>query len=408
MTLPNQRNGLAPWDKHPTGLEVADIFREYSPAYQATHNLPLHHLKAMSAITACRTRALGGHLQECDTCGAEVPAYNSCRNRCCPKCQWLTKEKWLLARKKELLPVSYFHVVLTLPDLLNPLIRYNEKVIYDILFKAGSETLLCLGRDQKHLGANIGFMAILHTWGSNMTLHPHLHCVVPCGGLSDDEMEWLHPKKSKKKKKFFVHVNVISDLFKKKFLCYLNEAYERGELKFEGQINYLKAPLEFKKLENQLYGKKWVTFCKQPFGGPEQVLEYLSRYTHRVAISNHRLIKVENGRVYFNWKNYRKGGKLQETSLEVFEFIRRFLLHVLPENFYKIRYYGILASRNRHKLRTAQEILGIGSPEHEQLQESEKSFAEWFLELTGIEPAICPVCKKGRLIRKALLAPMPP
>ena len=390
------------------GLEVADIFREYGPAYRATHKLPLQHLKAMSAIESCRTKALGGHLEECDTCGAEVPAYNSCRNRFCPKCNWLAKEKWLLKRKKELLPVSYFHVVLTISDLLNPLALYNQKVIYDIFFKAGSETLLTLGRDPKHLGADIGFMAILHTWGSNMIDHPHLHCVVPCGGLSDDEMEWLWPNKSKKKKKFFVHVHVISDLFKKKFLHYLDAAYQKGELKLQGQVAHLQDPAAFNKLKSELYGKKWVTFCKQPFGGPEQVLEYLSRYTHRVAISNHRLIKVEGGRVYFKWKNYRKDGKFEETSLDVFEFIRRFLLHVLPKGYFKIRYFGILASRNRHKLWTAQEILGNSEDVQERKnEEGEKSFEEWFFELTGIEAGICPYCKKGRLIRKVQLAPAP-
>ncbi len=395
--------------KRRNGLEVADIFRKYGAAYQATHNLPLHHLKVMSAISACRTQALGGHLQECDSCGAEVPAYNSCRNRFCPKCNWLAKEKWLVNRKKELLPISYFHVVLTISDLLNPLIRYNEKAIYDILFKAGSETLLTLGHDAKHLGADIGFMAILHTWGSNLIDHPHLHCVVPCGGLSDDEMEWLWPKKSKEKKKFFVHVNIISDLFKKKFLHYLNLSYQKGALKLEGQVAYLQDRGEFNKLQNELYGKTWVTFCKRPFGGPEQILEYLSRYTHRVAISNHRLKKVEDGRVYFQWKNYRKGGKQEETSLEVFEFICRFLLHVLPKGYFKIRYYGILASRNRHKLWTAQEILGNSEEVQERKnEEREKSVEEWFLELTGIQPGICPYCKKGRLIPKAQLAPAPP
>jgi hypothetical protein len=211
MTSQNRRHGL----------EVANIFQEYGPAYRAAHNLSLQQRKAMSAIVACRTRALGGHLQECDTCGAEVPAYNSCRNRFCPKCQWLAKERWLSNRKQELLPLSYFHIVLTISDLLNPLARYNEKTIYDILFRAGSETLLKLGHDPKHLGGKIGFLAILHTWSSNLIDHPHLHCVVPCGGLSDDEMEWLWPKKSKKKRKFFVHVNIISDLFKKKFIHYL-------------------------------------------------------------------------------------------------------------------------------------------------------------------------------------------
>jgi hypothetical protein len=395
--------------KRRNGLEVADIFQEYGPAYLATNNLPLQQLKTMSAIAACRTRALGGHLQECDTCGAEVPAYNSCRNRFCPKCQWLTKEQWLVKRKKELLPVSYFHVVLTIPDLLNALIRYNEKILYDILFKASSETLLALGKDSKHLGADIGFLAILHTWGSNLIDHPHLHCVVPCGGLSYDEMEWFWPKKSKKEKKFFVHVNVISDLFKKKFLHYLDAAYQKEGLQLRGQVAHLQKPSEFSKLKNTLYGKKWITFCKQPFGGPEQVLDYLSRYTHRVAISNHRLLKVENGRVYFNWKNYRKGGKLEATSLEVFEFIRRFLLHVLPKGYFKIRYYGIMASRNRHKLWTAQEILGIiHESKEEQPEESEKSFEDWLFELTGIEAGICPYCKKGRLISKSDLRRAPP
>jgi hypothetical protein len=265
-----------------------------------------------------------------------------------------------------------------------------------------------LGKDRKHLGAEIGFMAVLHTWGSNMIDHPHLHCVVPCGGLSEDEMEWLWPKKSKKKKKFFVHVNIISDLFKNKFLHYLNRAYENGALKLEGKVAYLQDPGEFNKLKNELYGKKWVTFCKLPFGGPEQVLEYLSRYTHRVAISNYRLIKLESGRVYFKWKNYRKGGKLEESSLDVFEFIRRFLLHVLPKGYFKIRYFGILASRNRRKLQTAQEILGsCEEVQDSKDEESKKIFEEWFFELTGIEPGICPYCKKGRLIRKAQLAPVP-
>jgi hypothetical protein len=394
--------------KSRNGLEVADIFREYGQAYQTSCKLPFMQLKAMSAITACRTKALGGHLEQCDTCGAEVPAYNSCRNRFCPKCNWLAKEKWLIKRKAELLPISYFHVVMTISDLLNPLVRYNQKVIYDILFKAGSETLLTLGRDSKHLGADIGFMVILHTWGSNLTDHPHLHFVVPCGGLSEDEMEWLWPKKSKKRKKFFVHVDVISDLFKKKFMHYLGGAYQKGELKLEGQVAYLKKAAAFKRFKNELYGKKWVTFCKQPFGGAEQVLEYLSRYTHRVALSNHRLIKVEDGRVYFKWKNFRKGGKLEETSLEVFEFIRRFLLHVLPKGYFKIRYYGILASRNRHKLRQAQEILGtVSVPEDELSEENEKSFEDWFFELTGIEPGLCPFCKKGRLIRITQLKPVP-
>ena len=235
--------------------------------------------------------------------------------------------------------------------------------------------------------------------------HPHLHCVVPGGGLSEDEVEWVKPKKSKKRKKFFVHVNVISDLFKKKFLFYLDKAYRKGELKFEGKVDYLKDPAEFKKFKTNLYAKKWVTFCKRPFGGPVDVLKYLSRYIHKVAISNHRIIKVKNGRVHFKWKNYRKEGKSEETSLEIFEFIRRFLLHVLPKNFYKIRYYGILASRNRkRKLAICREILEM-IVEVIEPDKPEKSFEELFFELTGVEPGICPVCKKGRLVRKIKLKP---
>jgi hypothetical protein len=395
MTLPNRA----------TRLEVGDIFREYGPAYREAHALPLQQLKVMSALEKCRTKELGGHLEECDTCGAQRPAYDSCRNRHCPKCGWLPKEKWLIKRKNELLPVTYFHVVFTIPDLLNPLALVNQEVIYKILFRAGSETLLELGKDPRHLGADIGLMAILHTWGQNMIDHPHLHCVVPGGGLSEDEVEWLYPKKSKKKKKFFVHVNVISDLFKKKFLAYLDKAYKKSELKFEGKVAYFKKPGEFKKLKDQLYGKKWVTYCKRPFGGPEQVLEYLGRYTHKVAIANHRIVKIENGRVYFKWKNYKKGGKLEQTSVEIFEFIRRFLLHVLPKGFFKIRYYGLLASRNREKLETCQGLLGVATSEPPQ-ETPEKSFDEWFLELTGNEAKRCPYCKKGRMIRIKEIKPL--
>ncbi len=399
MIIPNRR----------CNLEVADIFREYGRGYRASHNLSLVQLKAMSSIIACRTQALGGHLEECDSCGTEVPAYNSCRNRNCPKCGWLAKEKWLLNRKKELLPVSYFHVVLTIPDLLNSLALYNQRAIYDILFRAGSETLLTLGRDPKHLGADIGLMAILHTWGSNLMDHPHLHCVVPCGGLSEDEVEWVEPKKSKKRKKFFVHVNVISDLFKKKFLHYLNKAYGKGELKLEGRLAHLKDPAEFKRFKNQLYAKTWVTYCKKAFGGPEQVIAYLGRYTHRVAISNDRLLKVENGRVYFKWRNYRKGGGYEKISLEVVEFIRRFLLHVLPRGFFKIRYYGILASKNHQtKLKICQEILDVARPDEGQRPPEPKAWQEWYIKLTGINPVLCPFCKQGRMIRKAQLAPAPP
>jgi hypothetical protein len=397
MIIPNRR--------YP--LEVADIFRQYGGAYRASHPLSGEQFRVMAAIETCRTAVLGGHWERCDHCGALRKAYDSCRNRHCPKCQWLEKEKWILKRKEELLPVSYFHIIFTLPDSLNPLVLNNHKVMYGLLFKAAAETLLDLGKDPKHLGAAIGLIAILHTWGQNLSNHPHLHCLVPCGGLSEDEIEWAEPKKSKKRKKFFVHVNIISNLFKKKFLHYLNKAYEKGELELKGRVAHLKEPAGFKKFKNQLYAKTWVTYCKKAFGGPEEVIEYLGRYIHRVAISNDRLLKVENGRVYFKWKNYKKGGGYEETSLEIFEFIRRFLLHVLPKGFFKIRYYGILASKNRQtKLRICQEILDVVRPDVWQQPTEPKNWQEWYIKLTGINPMLCPLCKKGRMIRTLRVYPL--
>jgi len=285
------------------GVELSDIIREFGPSYRKAKKLPLHFLKVMNAIEKCRTSYLGGHVDECDSCGFIKISYNSCRNRHCPKCQSLAKEEWLIKRKQELLKVTYFHVVFTIPDILNPLALVNQKIIYGILFKAAAETLITLSKDRKHLGADIGLIAILHTWGQNLSDHPHLHCVVPGGGISEDESKWIYPKKSKKHKKFFIHVNIISDLFKKKFLFYLKRSYQNGLLKFEGRIKSLAEKKDFKILLDQLYTKRWVSYCKRPFGGPEQVLEYLGRYTHRVAISNNRIQRIENGRVFFTWKD---------------------------------------------------------------------------------------------------------
>ena len=387
------------------GPEVADIFREYGEAYRAAYDPPLVHLKVMSAIARCRTEALGGHLDACDQCGYQHPFYNSCRNRNCPKCGALAKERWLAARMKELLPVRYFHVVMTLPDDLKPLALVNPRVIYKILFRAGSETLLALGRDPKHLGGEIGVLAVLHTWGQNLLEHPHLHCIVTGGGLSEDGQKWMLPKKAKTKKgkrrKFFIHVNVISDLFKKKFLAYLKAAYRAGELQFIGKIAAWDSPHAFQQLLDKLYAKKWVTYCKAPFGGPEQVLSYLARYTHRVAISNHRLIKVEEERVFFKWRDYRDGKK-KVMNLEALEFIRRFLLHVLPKRFHKIRYYGIWNKRKRPQLQRCREILGVAAEPQAQVTPS-KSWEDLIFELTGKDPRLCPKCGKGRMVTKEIL-----
>lgn len=382
--------------------EVADIFREYGTAYCNDHKLTLQSHKVMNAIIRCRTSVLGGHVDVCDRCGHERNFYNSCRNRHCPKCGSLARERWLLARKYHVLPIVHFHTVFTIPDSLNPVVLQNQRILYSILFRAGSETLLELARDPKHLGAEIGVIATLHTWGQNLMDHPHLHCIVTGGGLSDGGRKWVRTKKTRGEKDFFVHVNVISDLFKKKFIAYLEEAFEAGHLKFTGKIESLNSNKAFNRFKNELYKKKWITYCKKPFSGTEKVLEYLGRYIYRVAISNRRIIKVNDGEVTFKWRDYRDG-RVKLMSLNAFEFIRRFLLHILPEGFFKIRYYGILASRNlRTKLKRCKELLGI-SENYDQTNPAEIDWQDLFFSLTGIDLRVCPVCNEGRMIPKAMI-----
>ena len=378
--------------------ELADILNAYFPGYIKKHKIPYHYYNVINAIISCRTSILGGHVDECDECGHIRCSYNSCGNRHCPKCRSLAKERWLLDRKAELLPVTYYHAVFTIPDILNDLVLENQSVIYAILFRAASETILKLCADKKHLGALTGMIAILHTWGQNLIDHPHLHCIIPGGGLSEERKKWLYPKKSKKNKKFFIHVNIISDLFKKIFLSYLKKAFNKGQLIFEGKIIYLRAPSEFNSLLSKLYKKKWVTYCKRPFGGPKQVLEYLGRYTHRVAISNNRIKRIEKRRVYFDYKDYRDGGKTKEMSLEIYEFIRRFLLHILPYGFPKIRYYGILCSRKKNQLlEICRKILGLVI-NSDLAREVKKTWQELYFEITAKDPCLCLECGKGRMI----------
>ena len=378
-------------------MELADVFSRYGPSYMASHFLPAKVLKVINAVMQCRTSALGGHVERCDNCGHEQSFYNSCRNRHCPKCGSLARERWLLARKEHVLPIVYFHTVFTIPDTLNHLTLHNQRVIYNILFRAGSETLITLGMDDKHLGAKIGVIATLHTWGQNLTDHPHLHCIVTGGGLSKDEKRWKYPKKLKNGDDFFIHVNVLSDLFKKKFLSYLKEAYDRGDLKRK-ELPYFISEVDFRQFKNDLYKKKWVTYCKQPFSGAESVLEYLGRYVYRVAISNNRLIKFEDGKVVFRWRDYRDSRE-KVMSLDAFEFIRRFLLHVLPTGFFKVRYYGILASRNlKTKLKWCKELLKIRlNKAVEKL-----TWKELFFQLTGRDLSLCPLCKTGRMVGRPL------
>jgi len=378
-------------------MDIGTLFREQLDFYLAEHALPGFQWKAVNALMKCRTEDLGGHIDQCESCGYERPFYNSCRNRHCPQCGYLSKERWLERRKNQLLPVTCFHVVFTLPDTLNPLILANQKVCYNLLFKAGSETLLDLGKDPKHLGAEIGILAMLHTHSQNLLDHPHLHCIITGGGLSEDGKHWRFPKKTSKDEDFFVHVNVLSDLFKKKYLYYLKEACEKGELQFPGRVNHLKPKASFKCLMNDLYRKKWVTYCKKPFNGGEGGLKYLSKYVYRTAITNHRILDFKDGKVRFKWHDYRDG-KDKIMKLDVFEFIRRFLLHILPSGFCRIRYYGILASRNlKTKLARCMELFNRRIVQTEPLP-----WRELLYTLTGIDLCVCPKCRKGRMISMPL------
>jgi hypothetical protein len=371
-------------------VEVADIFRAYGPLYRKNHKLPVRHLKVMRAIETCRTHELGGHKCKCDNCGSIKLSYNSCRNRHCPKCQNLDKERWLEARKKEVLPVHYFHAVFTLPENLRPLSLRNQEESYNILFKAVSETLKTLSRDPKHIGAETGFITVLHTWSQTLIDHPHIHCIIPGGGLSLDGKMWISCKDN-----FFIPVKVLSRVFRGKYLDYLKQAYDKNTLKFVGQISSLGDRDNFKKLLDNLYEQDWHVYCKPPFKKPESVIEYLGRYTHRVAISNNRIVKLEDDHVTIKYRDYSDGDKIKDMKLEASEFIRRFLLHVLPDQFFKIRYYGFLSARNRKtKLLKCKELLGADMAETE---ENDSSWQDFFEKVTGIDPTLCSVCKKGRL-----------
>jgi hypothetical protein len=368
--------------------EVADVFRRYEKDFfeQWGHVLSPHQRKAFEAIRDCRTAALGGHVEyveQCDTCGHLAISYNSCRDRHCPKCQALARAKWLADREAELLPVPYFHIVFTLPQQIGRLALQNAREIYRILFRAASETLLTITADPKRLGAAIGFLAVLHTWGQNLHLHPHIHCVVPGGGLDPDSTKWIGCRK----KTFFLPAGVLSSRFRNVFLTYLREAYQEGKLKFHGEMTGLSKPAAFEALCRRARRIKWVVFVKPPFGGPEQVLKYVARYTHRVAISNSRILSMEDGKVSFLWKDYSDGNKTKAMTLDAVEFIRRFLLHILPRGFVRIRQYGFLANRARKgKLALCRALLG--APNNANVANKR----DW-----KADEKRCPVCKTGHM-----------
>jgi hypothetical protein len=382
------------------GLEVAEIFRQHGPAYRESHRLPRNHLRVMRAIEVCRTAALGGHKDQCDSCGHLEISYNSCRNRHCPKCQTLRKEKWIEARSEDLLPIEYFHVVFTIPSELNPLVFMNPQVLYDLLFRSASETLSELAKDPKHLGAKVGVIGILHTWGQNLMDHPHIHCMVTGGGLSSDGSRWISCRKG-----FFLPVRVMSALFRGKFLDLLQHAFESGNLVFQGSIRHLTYPGNFETFRRQLYHKKWVVYCKPPFDGPRGVLQYLGRYTHRIAISNNRILTIQDGKVSFRWRDYADHNRQKTMTLKADEFIRRFLLHVLPARYVRMRHFGLLANRNRKDhIALCRKILGDGKTVTKE-NDRKETWQEQLLRICGIDVTTCPICQKGRMFRIELLRP---
>jgi hypothetical protein len=325
-------------------LEVADLIRIAGDAFieRNRHWLSWKHVKVLWAIARCRTAALGGHLDQCTRCGHRAISYNSCRNRHCPKCQTSARERWIAARQRELLPTRYVHVVFTLPRELAPLALQNKKVIYDLLFRASAETLLEVARDPRHLGAEIGFFSVLHTWSQKLQLHPHVHCVIPAGGLSLDHTRWM-----KSRCRFFLPVKVLSRVFRGKFVAALQRVFREGQLRFHGSLALLAQPKIFAASLRPLFRKDWVVYAKRPFGGPEYVLQYLGRYTHRVAISNHRLVSLADGKVTFRWRDSADHNEQKLMTLPLDEFLRRFLLHLLPNRFVRIRNFGFLANRRR-------------------------------------------------------------
>ena len=378
-------------------LEVADVFRTYGDDFLARwgHVLSHQQKKALEDIRACRTAALGGHVEQCDQCGHCAISYNSCRNRSCPKCQAAARAKWLAEREAELLPVEqYFHVVFTLPQQIAGLALQNARRIYSILFHAVAETMLTIAADPKHLGAAIGFLAVLHTWGQNLHLHPHIHCVVPGGGISPDNSRWIPCRKYRKS--FFLPVKILSRRFRNRFLIHLRRAFQKGKLQFHGELESFAQPAAFEALCQKAGHVKWVVYAKPPFGGPAQVLKYLARYTHRVAISNRRLLSLTDGLVAFEWKDYAHGNQTKTMSLEAVEFMRRFLLHVLPSGFVHIRHFGFLANRKRkEKLALCRSLL---SARQTVIEASAASSSDSDSATEGPASHRCPVCKTGRMI----------
>ena len=399
--------------------EVAEVFRRFGDAYRQQHGASLStaQRRVMTAIVQCRTAALGGHVEQCDACGHQRVWYNSCRNRHCPKCQSLARAQWLEDRRSELLATPYFHVVFTVPQDIANIACQNKSIVYGILFRAAAETLRTIAADPKHLGAELGFFAVLHTWGQALLHHPHLHCVVAVGlqptgwsrggGLSADGSRWVACRRN-----FFLPVRVLARLFRRLFLEYLEKAFDADKLSFFGALAPLRDRRDFRRHLSGPRKAEWVVYAKAPFAGPEQVLAYVARYTHRVAISNDRLIGIDDdGKVRFRWKDYRNGNRPKRMALTASEFIRRFLLHVLPAGFQRIRYYGFLGNRWREKkLARCRQLLAMPQP-GPSASEAATDSLDRYEEITGASLTECPACHHGRmLIVEAIKAikPCPP
>ena len=380
------------------GVELADIFRAYGESYRRNHPLPVSHLKVIEAVERCRTAVLGGHIERCDSCGFERPAYNSCRNRHCPKCQSLAKLKWLDKQKSEILPVGYFHLVFTLPHELNGLILTNKKILLSHLFKVVGETLVDFG--QTRLGGQIGLITVLHTWDQTLLDHFHLHCLVPAGALSHDQMRWTPARKN-----FLFPIKALSLVFCGKFLDLLKSAFARNQLLFVGQTASLADPVAFQLLIKVLRKKPWIVYAKNPFGSPVHVLDYLGRYTHRVALSNDRILSAHNGEVTFSYRDRKNEDRKKTMTLDAHEFIRRFLLHVIPKGFVRVRHFGFLANRSKSHLARCRQLLDL-NPTVPTLPQ--RSVHELMLQLTGIDITRCPLCQKGTLVFLANLPAFSP
>jgi hypothetical protein len=386
-------------------LEVAEVIRSCRDAFLQRYGAGLtpERRRALDDLTACRTAALGGHVLGCPGCGHQEVSYNSCGNRHCPKCQATAAARWLEAQAADLLETPYFHVVFTLPSALGPLGLSNPRVVYGLLMRAAAATLLEVAADPKHLGAEVGVLAVLHTWGQNLTLHPHVHCVVTGGGLSPDGSRWVAGRVD-----FFLPVRVLSRVFRGKFLAGLRAAFERGRLRFPGRLAALARPGGFDRLIAEAVRTEWVVYARPPWGGAATVLKYLARYTHRAALSNRRLVALEDGRVSFRWKDYAHGGRHGTMTLEAVEFVRRFLLHVLPTGFVRVRHYGLLANRHRReKLARCRELLGMATTPQADTTTTDR------VPPPGHEAAVtptrvCPRCGTGRMVVVAELPPMTP